>query len=513
MARKRKLEPRSTEASEPSKKQQQQQEEQVKVFEEPKPPIEPEEEVVEEEEEQEEQEEQEEEEEEVEEEEYEEYKEEEDEEEESEDDEEANDVKTENAKQTAKTSISGVGQSGGAADDDDDDEEPIEALLEPFRKDQVVNLLREAADKHRDIADRIRKVADEDPAHRKIFVHGLGWDTNAEALVNAFKQYGEIEDCKAVCDKVSGKSKGYGFILFKSRAGACKALKQPQKKIGNRTTACQLASVGPVPSNASASSAAPAAQTQGSSSEYTQRKIYVSNVGAELDPQKLYAFFAKYGEIEEGPLGIDKMTGKPKGFCLFVYRTAESAKAALEEPHKNFEGHILHCQRAIDGPKPRKSQHQNQHHHHNNSQSNQFQRNGNPGFVGGPVTAPGHLMAPAGPGMGFNQGPAAPQALNPALGQAITALLATQGAGLGLTNLLGTFGSTGAVNPGVSVAAHGMQGGYGSQASISPGVMGGHGNQGGIPGGYPNQQMAPGGSGRGQHGVGQFGAGPTYMGH
>lgn len=506
MARKRKLEPRSTEASEPSKKQQQQQqqEEIQKVFEEPKPPIEPEEEVVEEEEQEEE---------EVEEEEYEEYKEEEDEDEEdeSEDDEEAIDVITENAKQTAKTSVSGADQSGGVADDDD--EEPIEALLEPFSKDQVVNLLREAADKHQDISDRIRKVADEDPVHRKIFVHGLGWDTNAEALANAFKQYGEIEDCKAVCDKVSGKSKGYGFILFKSRAGARRALKQPQKKIGNRTTACQLSYVGPVPPpNASASSAAPASQTQGSSSEYTQRKIYVSNVGAELDPQKLYTFFAKFGEIEEGPLGIDKMTGKPRGFCLFVYRTVEAAKVALEEPHKNFEGHILHCQRAIDGPKPRKSQHQNQHHHHNNSQSNQFQRNGNPGFVAGPATAPGHLMAPAGPGMGFNQGPAAAQALNPALGQAITALLATQG-GLGLTNLLGTFGSTGAVNPNVPVAAHGMQGAYGSQATISPGVMGGHGNQGGIPGGYPNQQMAPGGSGRGQHGVGQFGSGPTYMGH
>lgn len=500
MARKRKLEPRATEeASEPLKKQQLQQEQ--KVLEEPKPQIEPEEEVEEEEEE-------------VEEEEYEEDEEAEDEEDESEEEEEGNDVKTENAnhaKQTAK--VFGSDQSDGGADDDDN-EEPIQMLLEPFSKDQLVNLLLEAADKHRDIANRIRKLADEDPVHRKIFVHGLGWDTNAEALADAFKQYGDIEDCKAVCDKMSGKSKGYGFILFKSGAGARRALKQPQKKIGNRMTACQLASVGPAPPpNASVSTPATQAQAQAqASSEYTQRKIYVSNVGAELDPQKLYAFFSKYGEIEEGPLGLDKMTGKPKGFCLFVYKTMESAKRALEEPHKNFDGHILHCQRAIDGPKPKSQHHQNQHHHHN-SQSNPLQRNENPAFVAGAATAPGHLMAPAGPGMGFNQGPAAAQALNPALGQAITAFLATQGAGLGLTNLLGTLGSTTAVNPAVPVAGHGIQGGYGAQASISPGVMGGYGNQGGIPGGYPNQQMAPGGAGRGQHGVGQFGGGPAYMGH
>lgn len=495
MARKRKLEPRATEeASEPLKKQQLQQEQ--KVLEEPKPQIEPEEEVEAEEE--------------VEEEEYEEDEDAEDEEDESEEEEGGNDVKTENAnhaKQTAK--VSGSDQSDGGADNDDN-EEPIQTLLEPFSRDQLVNLLLEAADKHPDIANRIRKLADEDPVHRKIFVHGLGWDTNAEALADAFKQYGDIEDCKAVCDKVSGKSKGYGFILFKSGAGARRALKQPQKKIGNRMTACQLASVGPVPPpNASVST--PVTQAQ-ASSEYTQRKIYVSNVGTELDPQKLYAFFSKYGEIEEGPLGLDKMTGKPKGFCLFVYKTMESAKRALEEPHKKFDGHILHCQRAIDGPKPKSQHHQNQHHHHN-SQSNQLQRNENPAFVAGAATAPGHLMAPAGPGMGFNQGPAAAQALNPALGQAITAFLATQGAGLGLTNLLGSLGSTAAVNPAVPVAGHGIQGGYGAQANISPGVMGGYGNQGGIPGGYPNQQMAPGGAGRGQHGVGQFGGGPAYMGH
>ncbi|XP_015890948.3 UBP1-associated protein 2A [Ziziphus jujuba] len=510
MVRKRKLEPKTTEASEPSKKQQQQQQQQ-KVSEEPKPQKEPEDEAVEEDEEEDE--------EDVEEDEYEEYEEEEDEEEEDSDDEEEEEG---NAANHAKTpSVSGV---GGGVGGDDDEEESIQKLLEPFSKDQLLNLLIEASEKHGDVADLIRKVANEDPVNRKIFVHGLGWDTNAEALTAVFKQYGEIEDCKAVCDKVSGKSKGYGFILFKSRGGARRALKQPQKKIGNRMTACQLASVGPVPpSSTAAASGAPAPQSQ-PTSEYTLRKIYVSNVGAELDPQKLYTFFSKYGEIEEGPLGLDKMTGRPKGFCLFVYKSMESAKRALEEPHKNFEGHILHCQRAIDGPKPGKAQHQHQnqhqhqpHHNHNShSHGNQFQRNENPGYVAGAATAtaPGHLMAPAGPGIGFNQGPAAAQALNPALGQALTALLASQGAGLGLTNLLGSFGSTAAVNPGVpGTTGHGIQSAYGSQANISPGVIGGYGNQGAIPGGYPNQQIGPGGSGRGQHGVGQYGVGPTYMGH
>ncbi|XP_023533302.1 UBP1-associated protein 2A-like [Cucurbita pepo subsp. pepo] len=425
-----------------------------------------------------------------------------DEEEEEEEEDEGDETTVDNHHQTPIVSTSSAAATttatAAAADDDD---EPIQKLLEPFSKDQLINLLREAAEKHADVDGRIRMVADADPSHRKIFVHGLGWDTNTETLNNVFKQYGEIEDSKAVCDKVSGKSKGYGFILFKKRSGARKALKEPQKKIGNRMTACQLASVGPVPS----SSAAVVTPQAPPASEYTQRKIYVSNVGADVDPQKLLTFFSQFGEVDEGPLGLDKVTGKPKGFCLFVYKTIESAKRALEEPHKNFEGHMLHCQRAIDGPKPGKSQHQ---HHVQNAP---FQRNKNPNYAGGAASGSGHLMAPAGPGVGYNQGP--PQALNPALGQALTALLASQGAGLGLTNLLGTLGSAAGLNPAVQGGGPGVQSGYGSQANISPGVIG-YGSQSGVQGGYPNQQMGQGGTVRGgQHGVGQYGGPGGYMGH
>lgn len=386
---------------------------------------------------------------------------------------------------TEATTSSGSGNQG-----DEDDEEPIEDLLEPFSKDQLLILLKEAAERHRDVADRIRMVADEDPVHRKIFVHGLGWDTKADALIEAFKQYGEIEDCKSVVDKVSGQSKGYGFILFKSRSGARNALKQPQKKIGTRMTACQLASIGPVQGNPVA------APVQHFNPEHVQRKIYVSNVSADLDPQKLLAFFSSFGEIEEGPLGLDKATGRPKGFTLFVYKSTESAKKALEEPHKTFEGHVLHCHKANDGPKPAK---QHQHHNSSHNQNSRYQRNENSSY--GAPGGHGHFIA------GNNQ---AAQALNPAIGQAITALLASQGAGLGLNQafgqaLLGTLGT--AASPG---AAAGMPSGYGTQANIIPGVFPGYGAQAGYQGGYQTPQPGQGGAGRGQHGVGYGG---PYMGH
>ncbi|CAH8371527.1 unnamed protein product [Eruca vesicaria subsp. sativa] len=385
-------------------------------------------------------------------------------------------------------------------ENDDVDEEPIEDLLEPFSKEQLSILLKEAATNHPDVADRIRIAADEDPVHRKIFVHGFAWDTKADALIKAFKRYGEIEDCKCVVDKVTGQSKGYGFILFKSRAGARAALKEPQKKIGTRVAACQLASMGPVQGGNSSvvgGGGGGGGSSQHFNPEHVQRKIYVSNVSAEIDPQRLLEFFSRFGEVEEGPLGLDKATGRPKGFTLFVYKTAESAKKALEEPHKKFEGHVLHCHKANDGPKPVKQQ-QRQHHQSYYSQESRYQRSEDSGYGHGGFVAGGNN----------NQG------LNPAIGQAITALLASQGGGVGMNQafgqaLLGSLGASSQGNGG------GMPSGYGVQANITPGVYPGYGFQGGFQGGYEtqlpgqggyqSQQPGQGSAGRGQHGLGYGG--------
>ncbi|VAH60008.1 RNA-binding protein P-like [Triticum urartu] len=379
------------------------------------------------------------------------------------------------------------------AEEGDSDPASIQALLEVFPKEQLVELLRDAAVRHRDVLESVRRAADADPAQRKIFVHGLGWDTTVDILTEAFRPYGEIEDLKLVSDRNTGKCKGYGFILFSRLSGARAALLEPQKKIGNRTTSCQLASLGPVPPGgaannpmlATAPAPAPAALILPPVSEYTQRKIFVSNVGADIDPQKLLQFFSKYGEIEEGPLGLDKATGKPKGFALFVYRTLESAKKALQEPHKSFEGVMLHCQKAIDGPKPNKGG--------GYGATTTSGRKGAAGYGASSHSLPGSVGAgygmaspaslasmpgsvPGGPGM------------NPALGQALTAFLATQGGGLGLNNILGVGpNSSGMPNSGSSGALGG--GGVPGMPGSYMGGYGGGGGYGGPPGGPGRNYM------------------------
>ncbi|KAJ4847169.1 hypothetical protein Tsubulata_009142 [Turnera subulata] len=213
-------------------------------------------------------------------------------------------------------------------------------IMERFSQEQLLDLLQQAVLRHPDVLDAVRSIADPDTTQRKLFVRGLGWETTSDNLRSLFSSYGDLEEAVVILDKTTGKSKGYGFVIFKHVDGALLALREPSKKIDGRVTVTQLAAAGNSHSNPNPTAV-----------DVTLRKIYVANVPYDMPAEKLLGHFAQYGEIEEGPLGFDKQTGKSRGFALFVYKTAEGANAALLEPVKTIEGRQLNCKLAIDGKK------------------------------------------------------------------------------------------------------------------------------------------------------------------
>lgn len=48
----------------------------------------------------------------------------------------------------------------------------------------------------------------------KVFVGGLAWETPKEALRDHFEKYGDILEAVIICDKLTSRSKGYGFVSF-----------------------------------------------------------------------------------------------------------------------------------------------------------------------------------------------------------------------------------------------------------------------------------------------------------
>lgn len=51
-----------------------------------------------------------------------------------------------------------------------------------------------------------------DTSQTKIFVGGLPWETSSEELHAFFTQFGEILEAVVITDRITGRSKGYGFV-------------------------------------------------------------------------------------------------------------------------------------------------------------------------------------------------------------------------------------------------------------------------------------------------------------
>ncbi|CAI8590591.1 unnamed protein product [Vicia faba] len=98
-------------------------------------------------------------------------------------------------------------------EDIDLEDELVKKLLEPFTKEQLHALVKQAIEKYPDLSENVHSLPDVDPTQRKTFIHGLGWDATSKTLTRVFHKYDEIEDCKAVTDKTSGKLKGYAFMI------------------------------------------------------------------------------------------------------------------------------------------------------------------------------------------------------------------------------------------------------------------------------------------------------------
>ncbi|GJR07154.1 UBP1-associated protein 2C-like protein [Tanacetum coccineum] len=209
-------------------------------------------------------------------------------------------------------------------------------ILQPLTKDQLISILQTLITHDVAALSAVRSIADTDPSHRKLFIRGIGWDTTTATLKSVFEQYGEVEEGLVIVDKATNKSKGYGFVTFKHKDGAVKALVEPSKKIDGRITVAQLASA-----------------KDSTASNVDGRKVYVGNVPWEVGSERLLECFAAFGEIEEGPLGFDKQSGRAKGFAFFVYKSEEGARRAVVDSVKSIDGHQVMCKMAVDGKKGR----------------------------------------------------------------------------------------------------------------------------------------------------------------
>lgn len=59
---------------------------------------------------------------------------------------------------------------------------------------------------------------------KKLYVGNINWNTTEEELKSKFSEFGVVEEAAIIKDKISGRSRGFGFITFSNDKDANSAI-------------------------------------------------------------------------------------------------------------------------------------------------------------------------------------------------------------------------------------------------------------------------------------------------
>ncbi|XP_068089743.1 heterogeneous nuclear ribonucleoprotein D0-like isoform X2 [Hyperolius riggenbachi] len=149
----------------------------------------------------------------------------------------------------------------------------------------------------------------------KMFIGGLSWDTTKKDLKDYFAKFGEVVDCTLKLDPITGRSRGFGFVLFKEAEGVDKVMEQKEHKLNGKVIDPKRA--------------------KAMKTKEPVKKIFVGGLSPDTPEEKIREYFGTFGEIEAIELPMDNKTNKRRGFCFITFKEEEPVKKIMEKKYHN----------------------------------------------------------------------------------------------------------------------------------------------------------------------------------
>ena len=229
-------------------------------------------------------------------------------------------------KEESSSSSSSDSESGSDSSSDSDSESESEETNDKKRKAESESESDSDADSKKQKTEEEETGEEEEPS--TIFVGRLSWSIDGDWLKSEFDHIGGVLGARVIYERGTDRSKGYGYVDFKTKALAEKAVAEMQgKEIDGREINCDMSNSRPATNN---NNGGDRARKFGDVPSEPSDTLFLGNLSFNANRDEISDIFAKFGEIVSVRLPTHPETEQPKGFGYVQYGNIDDAKKALE---------------------------------------------------------------------------------------------------------------------------------------------------------------------------------------
>ncbi|CAN6312583.1 unnamed protein product [Urochloa humidicola] len=155
-------------------------------------------------------------------------------------------------------------------------------------------------------------------ADLRIFVGNLPFSVDSAQLAGLFEQAGSVEMVEVIYDKLTGRSRGFGFVTMSSVEEVEAAVEQFNGYVLDGRSL--KVNSGPAPPRDQSSSRGPRGEAN---------RVYVGNLSWGVDNSALANLFNEQGEVLEARIIYDRESGRSRGFGFVTYGSSEEVENAI----------------------------------------------------------------------------------------------------------------------------------------------------------------------------------------
>ncbi|WVZ57100.1 hypothetical protein U9M48_007534 [Paspalum notatum var. saurae] len=152
----------------------------------------------------------------------------------------------------------------------------------------------------------------------RVFVGNLPFSVDSAQLAGLFEQAGSVEMVEVIYDKLTGRSRGFGFVTMSSVEEAEAAVEQFNGYVLDGRSL--RVNSGPAP---------PREQSPRRGPRGDANRVYVGNLSWGVDNSALANLFNEQGEVLEARIIYDRESGRSRGFGFVTFGSAEEVENAI----------------------------------------------------------------------------------------------------------------------------------------------------------------------------------------